>query len=981
MVNVSDKSILTAAGKALLAQLNAEEKALVIDKMIFANVPNRPEYPQPDDVVPTDNVVHQAAVEQRGRLSEDSVIYSTTLASNEGPFEFNWTGAYCSEFGVLVTIDHHSLTPKTVDEPGVSGNTLVRSVVLEYKDIAEITNITVDASTWQYNATPRMKKMDNDVAQANIDQNGKDWFIEEGFLVTPQASAFSIKAGAGYVSGNRVALGFDRSIQAPNKPSFIYIDAHREGTPTGEQVTLFNFVVSAEEKDDYIDSSTGKDVQHFVCKIAQVLGDGSVSDLRPESSHRKQNQSLTGLKIQYNVEKGTVIAEDTDAIQLKNHGDTLYPLAGKFDGTEPVTSFTFEGIRTISTASKTVVMQNIKYWNKNYANLRAFWATGKKEDDATESGDLAAAYTNQIEVPPGIFKCNITMRGGGFKLKGSGTLSHKDKTKKIVTVSNPTWNFGVIEDVTIDGFDGIGDGVGYDHEGSGRVIYRNPTIINCDIAIHKDGGNIGNIYDGVHLKYNNFAFRAASHQNMHCGNDTWIGGDVSENGYGIVYLNSKAGGGSVKFTGTVCQYNEVNALLYTSTTGYAGFFDLENLWNEHAYLRPDNIPELIEPSMANQPYFDSKGQWVGNNNSITIYGDATADGFGLEGNFPEILSPMTIKNAAIFDITTRKTNMDVLIESASFDSGMLYGFPPMRVNRLKSIKTGTINRGAFVALPEGQKFTRSDNLVGSFGLPPSTQLSYTYVEEDFNAVIPNTSFISSRPFASSLLKLIPSVTAKDAIVHGVTITRKFDNATEDDWIGLYYFVNDSFSDGENSDVRIHLSSLPLNVPTTFMYCAGANAGDTVGIHYRRNGQEGDVQIQDMFQYSVDESELLHHMNNRVCPSNNGKIFLNCKQSVERIYPLSRSSGGEIEISGLQGTTNPNSKVVMIAGNNSDGSSVSELFLLDLRVKNGRKMTAATRVGGGLVSGVTFSYKDDDILVIKSGTDTSLKLNAVITGSI
>ncbi|MGV2841565.1 phage tail-collar fiber domain-containing protein [Vibrio cyclitrophicus] len=289
MANVSDKSILTAAGKALLAQLNAEEKALVIDKMIFANVPNRPEYPQPDDVVPTDNVVHQAAVEQRGRLSEDSVIYSTTLASNEGPFEFNWTGAYCSEYGVLVTIDHHSLTPKTVDEPGVSGNTLVRSVVLEYKDIAEITNITVDASTWQYNATPRMKKMDNDVAQANIDQNGKDWFIEEGFLVTPQASAFSIKAGAGYVSGNRVALEFDRSIQVPNKPSFIYIDAHREGTPTGEQVTLFNFVVSAEEKDDYIDSSTGKDVPHFVCKIAQVLGDGSVSDLRPDGESAGKN--------------------------------------------------------------------------------------------------------------------------------------------------------------------------------------------------------------------------------------------------------------------------------------------------------------------------------------------------------------------------------------------------------------------------------------------------------------------------------------------------------------------------------------------------------------------------------------------------------------------------------------------------------------------------------------------------------------------
>lgn len=279
MANTTDKSILTAAGKALLAQLNAEEKPLIIDKMIFANVPNRPEFPQPDDVVPDDFIVHQEGVEQRGRLSADSVIYSTTLTSDVGPFEFNWTGAYCSEYGVLVTVDHHALTPKTADEPGVAGNTLVRSVVLEYKDIAEITNITVDASTWQYNATERLKKMDTDVAQAIIDQNGKDWFIEDGFLVTPQASAFNIKAGAGYVSGNRVMLEFDRSVQVPNKPSFIYVDARREGTPTGEQVTLFDFVITAEEKDDYTDANG---VKHFVCKVAQVMADGTVSDLRPE---------------------------------------------------------------------------------------------------------------------------------------------------------------------------------------------------------------------------------------------------------------------------------------------------------------------------------------------------------------------------------------------------------------------------------------------------------------------------------------------------------------------------------------------------------------------------------------------------------------------------------------------------------------------------------------------------------------------------
>ncbi|MGR3028674.1 phage tail-collar fiber domain-containing protein [Vibrio vulnificus] len=329
MANTTDKSILTAAGKALLAQLNAEEKPLIIDKMIFANVPNRPEYPQPDDVVPTDHIVHQEQVEQRGRLSADSVIYSTTLTSGVGPFEFNWTGAYCSEYGVLVTIDHHALTPKSADEPGVAGNTLVRSVVLEYKDIAEITNITVDASTWQYNSNDRLKKMDADVAQAIIDQNGKDWFIEDGFLVTPSGIAYSIKAGAGYVSGNRVTLEFDRNVQVPNKPSFIYVDAHREGTPTGEQVTLFDFVVTAEEKDDYTDANGMK---HFVCKIAQVLVDGSVGDLRPEG----ESASRAWVSGQIPLKKFPVIGEaersSTERFEEKcNAKDFLIPAATPAD--------------------------------------------------------------------------------------------------------------------------------------------------------------------------------------------------------------------------------------------------------------------------------------------------------------------------------------------------------------------------------------------------------------------------------------------------------------------------------------------------------------------------------------------------------------------------------------------------------------------------------------------------------------------------
>ncbi|HIF9091445.1 TPA: phage tail protein [Photobacterium damselae] len=282
--NTTSKVITTKAGEALIAQMQAENKVLVIDKFIFANVPNRPDFPQREDVLPTEHVVHESAVHEQGRMTENSVIYSTTLASNVGPFTFNWSGLYCSEHNTLVAINFPAAVDKTVDGPGVTGNTLVRSFVLEYKGIAETTNITVDPASWQYDAHKRMSKMDNDSAQAIIDQNGKDWFIDDGFIVTPQSTAYNIKAGAGYVSGHRITLDFDRIVQAPIKPSFIYVDAYREGSPTGEWVTKFNFVVSPDEKDDYTDA---QGVQHFVCQIAQVMEDGSVGDMRPESEPEK----------------------------------------------------------------------------------------------------------------------------------------------------------------------------------------------------------------------------------------------------------------------------------------------------------------------------------------------------------------------------------------------------------------------------------------------------------------------------------------------------------------------------------------------------------------------------------------------------------------------------------------------------------------------------------------------------------------------
>ncbi|MBG0760948.1 hypothetical protein BOO22_16180 [Vibrio cidicii] len=366
MTTTNPLQILTKQGEELLARLAAEEKELVIDKFIFADVPDRGEFPSREEAIPHDYIVHEEPIGEKGRLTENSVIYTATLASDVGPFYFNWSGLYCSEHNVLVTIHYPKRTPKTQDQPGIAGNTLVRSQVLQYTGVAEITNITVDASTWQYNSNDRLKKMDADVAQAIIDQNGKDWFIGDGFQVLPKTdTSVAITPGAGYVSGNRVSLGFERIISVPTKPAYIYLDAKREGTPTGEQITTFNFVVSAEEKDDYLDSSTGKQIPHFVCKIAQVHADGSVSDLRPEGESASRDfvdyqvGDSVGESFDLKVwppkfgkvaDVGDVIPEGTTAIRIKDgNSNKLYMLSGEVSGV----------LTDIDTINKTIEVSSV----------------------------------------------------------------------------------------------------------------------------------------------------------------------------------------------------------------------------------------------------------------------------------------------------------------------------------------------------------------------------------------------------------------------------------------------------------------------------------------------------------------------------------------------------------------------------------------------------------------------------------------------
>ncbi|SMY16484.1 phage tail-collar fiber domain-containing protein [Photobacterium aquimaris] len=300
--------IITAKGRALIAKMQAEKKILLIDSMIFAYKANLGKAPTENEQLQPNDIVHNAKIQQQIRLSENAIALSTTLDSDVGPFKFNWSCLYCSEYDTIIAVTYPKLTTKTVDGPGVKGNTLIRSFILSYDDIAQITNSAVMAASPNFVAHQRLNNVENSALQAIIDQQGQDWFIKNGFMVLPFEGIYKVMAGVAYISGHRIELEHSRTIDVANKPFYIYVDAYKNNNDPDGLDTKFNIIASTKDLKNYVNTDG---VHHYYCKLCQVMADGTVSDLRPQNTV---------------VDKGWAEAQDHQAIESVS-GLKIYPIS------------------------------------------------------------------------------------------------------------------------------------------------------------------------------------------------------------------------------------------------------------------------------------------------------------------------------------------------------------------------------------------------------------------------------------------------------------------------------------------------------------------------------------------------------------------------------------------------------------------------------------------------------------------------------
>ncbi|MDD9209826.1 phage tail protein [Aeromonas hydrophila] len=283
--------IITNAFSRYWQECLTNQTPVVLDEFVLANVPGL----DPDAAInpdsglpPAGQIVHRHAVDQRGRINNDAVAYTIVMDTTVGDFSFNAMYLINKASGVVGMIVHKGLETKlkTNEATGQTGNSLVKSMLMEYDRAVEATATHVDASTWQIDYAARLRGMDDDLRLQALQFFGPATFYGDGFKLVNESGVYKVQPGVAYVGGLRAELNEIKKVTPGAKPVGLWLDIYRAGSLLDAWVNHFTLSLSVPELTDYLDSNG---YQHHVAKVAIVNADGSVTDVR-----RKRTIELTG---------------------------------------------------------------------------------------------------------------------------------------------------------------------------------------------------------------------------------------------------------------------------------------------------------------------------------------------------------------------------------------------------------------------------------------------------------------------------------------------------------------------------------------------------------------------------------------------------------------------------------------------------------------------------------------------------------------
>ena len=271
-------SLITPQFEQYIAQQTINKGTVVFDEFIFANIPgltaenlkNHLTMPQ------AAHIVHRQAVSQSGVINENAVVYSVTIGTEIGDFDFNFIGLVNKSKNMLAVAVQTNPVKKTRNKNNVQGNSITRNVLLEFSGAKALTNINVAAQTWQIDFTVRLHGIDEKIRLTNRDLYGRAVFFDDSFLVKRKSgNDYTIDPGVAYVEGVRANMTALENINAANLPCSIYLDVVHHCTVTGAYETEIKFLKA--NKADYTDTTNRP---HYVQILADIDRNGVVTDRR-----------------------------------------------------------------------------------------------------------------------------------------------------------------------------------------------------------------------------------------------------------------------------------------------------------------------------------------------------------------------------------------------------------------------------------------------------------------------------------------------------------------------------------------------------------------------------------------------------------------------------------------------------------------------------------------------------------------------------
>ena len=271
-------SLITPQFEHYVAEQTIARGTVQFDEFIFANIPglNENNLAQHLTMPTAAQIVHRQVVSQSGVINENAVVYSVTIGTEVGDFDFNFIGLINRSKNLLAVAVQTDTVKKIRNKNAVQGNSITRNILLEFSGAKALTGINVNANTWQIDFTVRLHGLDEKIRLTNRDLYGRAVFFDDSFLVKRKTgNQFTIQPGVAYVEGVRMDLTALYNLTANNLPCSVYADVVHHCTVTGEYQTEIKYLTQS--KADYVDTANR---QHYVQILADIDSQGNVTDRR-----------------------------------------------------------------------------------------------------------------------------------------------------------------------------------------------------------------------------------------------------------------------------------------------------------------------------------------------------------------------------------------------------------------------------------------------------------------------------------------------------------------------------------------------------------------------------------------------------------------------------------------------------------------------------------------------------------------------------